>query len=151
MMFITMLMAFDVLLTNFFIKSFVGLNFQNSGQEITESFSTGFLADAFRREYRDPLGVMTYLHQKLCAYTEAWDPDKYYFPGVAGVQTSGSGKSKSFITLSQKGVYVIYCSFLSENSTGYPKRSAIADYLTTPHLSAMESERRFICFICACL
>ncbi|CAI2192362.1 9870_t:CDS:1 [Funneliformis geosporum] len=125
---------------------------QKENQNVVEKkLYDGTFKEAFRSEYQDPLGVIAYLHQKLCFYTEAWNPDEYYFPGVAGVQTSGSGKSRSFITLSQKGVYVVYCSFLSENSTGYPKRSAIANYLSTNQISAEESELRFISFICACL
>src|SRR5688572_20738715 len=73
-----------------------------------------------------------------------------YRSHITGVQTSGSEKSKSFITISQKDVYVIYCSFMEEDSTEYPKRSAIVNFLSM-RLSATESKLRFVCFIYACL
>jgi hypothetical protein len=60
---------------------------------------------------------------------QKWKSSVYYFPGTSIVQSSGMGKSRAIIDLAHKGVYVFYCSFLMDESSGYPKKSSIASSL----------------------
>ena len=113
--------------------------------------STDVRAAAFKGSYCDPNHLGTYLYGKITKYTKAWDPNEYYFPGVAIIQTTGSGKTKSVTELAKYGVYVIYCSFLKVGSTGFPHRSLIASFLLSNQDSYNEHmEMKYICYINIC-
>ncbi|KAI9316581.1 hypothetical protein DFJ73DRAFT_929305 [Zopfochytrium polystomum] len=85
------------------------------------------LEEAFSRTFADPDEYLEILRRQLLQYAEEYS-DLFYFPGVSIVQTSGSGKSRAITELS-KSFYVVYCSFMRKDSSGYPQRSYIADEL----------------------
>ncbi|KAJ1555818.1 hypothetical protein HK405_012449 [Cladochytrium tenue] len=69
---------------------------------------------------------------KLQGYLGEWDAKAggYYWPGTALIQSSGTGKSRLVRELTAHGIFVVYCSFLQWESSGFPRRSPeIADYL----------------------
>jgi hypothetical protein len=104
-------------------------------------------------EFDKPLSnndmTLLYLKNKLSSYAELWDPDKYYYPGTSIIQTSGSGKSRTVLALAQHGVFVVYCSLMSENSSGFPTRSAVADSLASDKPS--NKEHQFTLYYALCL
>ncbi|KAK9708089.1 hypothetical protein K7432_009833 [Basidiobolus ranarum] len=111
---------------------------------------TGALIQSWSANYEDPNDVLPYIYKKLANMCDSWNPNNYYYPGVAAVQTSGAGKSKTFCSLTKLGTYVVYCSFLSVESTGYPKRSPIADTLSAyEHSDQYEAQLSFLAFIAA--
>lgn len=72
------------------------------------------------------------LHKQLIKLRGRLDKRTYYSPYCALVQSSGVGKSRALMELSQLGVYVCYCSLASSSTTAYPPRTVkLADKLVT--------------------
>ncbi|KAK9766849.1 hypothetical protein K7432_003745 [Basidiobolus ranarum] len=91
---------------------------------------TGALIQSWSANYEDPNDVLPYVYKKLANMCDSWNPYNYYYPGVAAVQTSGAGKSKTFCR--------------------YPKSSPIADTLSAyEHSDQYEAQLSFLAFITA--
>ncbi|KAI9356577.1 hypothetical protein DFJ73DRAFT_231130 [Zopfochytrium polystomum] len=109
------------------------------------------LSSAFHQNFLDPHGYIPRLRKDLEESADGWHTNSYYYPGVTLVQTSGSGKSRAVAQLASRiskdkdGLRVVYCSFMQPGSTGYPKRSKIADKLV---LCQDESEFKY--YFAAC-
>jgi hypothetical protein len=88
--------------------------------------------------------ALNHLHRKLGEFAGQWNANTFYYPGSSIIQTSGSGKSKTVCALSQLGVFVIYCSFMGQSATGYPKRSSVADILADANDTTQIKEEQFI-------
>ncbi|KAJ1565944.1 hypothetical protein HK405_011283, partial [Cladochytrium tenue] len=98
---------------------------------------------AFKREFKDPDNYVNRLYEDLERYAKAWERGGYYFPGASIIQTSGSGKSRAMRELAKHGVYVVYCSFMKGDASGFPRRSDIAEELLRPETS-------FLAYFLAC-
>ena len=109
--------------------------------------TTDSVTNAFSRMYNDKTGARAKALKTLSEHSKSWDHTKYYFPGTAVVQSSGSGKSRMLTSMHECGVYVVYCSFLEDLATGYPKRSNFANDLLENEYSSMEF--RFLSFYLA--
>ncbi|KAI9325467.1 hypothetical protein DFJ73DRAFT_965817 [Zopfochytrium polystomum] len=109
-----------------------------------------YVKRAFQREFTDPLHYLISFRKELEKAASGWK-DKYYYPGVSLIQTSGSGKSRAVaqlaIPISKKmpGLFVVYCSFMAKDASGFPGRSKIADRL----LAAVD-ESDFMRYFAAC-
>ncbi|KAI9336654.1 hypothetical protein DFJ73DRAFT_20226 [Zopfochytrium polystomum] len=99
----------------------------SSPHDVFQDYDKIELEEAFSRTFADPDEYLEILRRQLLQYAEEYS-DRFYFPGVSIVQTSGSGKSRAIAELS-KSFYVVYCSFMRKDSSGYPQRSYIADEL----------------------
>ncbi|KAJ3336557.1 hypothetical protein HDU83_009326, partial [Entophlyctis luteolus] len=87
------------------------------------------LRAAFERPFEDPAKYLDAMENTIRRYASEYNPEKHYFPGASLVQTSGSGKSRAMIKMADKGLFVVYCSFMNASSSGFPRRSKIADTL----------------------
>jgi hypothetical protein len=104
----------------------------------------GHLEGHFEKKLPDNNTALNHLHDKLGDFAKLWNAKDYYYPGTSIIQTSGSGKSKTVCALSQLGVFVVYCSFMGENASGYPKRSSVANILADAKDTTAEKENQFI-------
>jgi len=105
---------------------------------------------AFERPYNDISGARAHAFLTLSEYARKWDRNSWYYPGTAIVQSSGSGKSKMVLSMTELDVYVFYCSFMSSTSSRVPARSAFAHYFLG-NFPGSESELllRFLSFFLA--
>ncbi|KAI9352536.1 hypothetical protein DFJ73DRAFT_830066 [Zopfochytrium polystomum] len=84
------------------------------------------LSSAFHQDFLDPHGYIPRLRKDLEESADGWHTNSYYYPDKDGLR-------------------VVYCSFMQPGSTGYPKRSKIADKLV---LCQDESEFKY--YFAAC-
>ncbi|KAJ1542873.1 hypothetical protein HK405_009672, partial [Cladochytrium tenue] len=101
-----------------------------AGPDPTTSFANN-LEKAFVRSFDDPDGYLAVLKSDLEEYAGDCGA-QHYFPGVAIIQASGSGKSRAVMELTKQGLYVVYCSFMPAGWSGFPRRSTIANSLLDP-------------------
>ena len=70
-----------------------------------------------------------YLKDQIKILMDKYNPIDYYGPFTTLCQASGFGKSRASYNLVDEGMYVVYCCLRPESSSGYPKRSCLADFL----------------------
>ncbi|KAI9356592.1 hypothetical protein DFJ73DRAFT_758632, partial [Zopfochytrium polystomum] len=78
-----------------------------------------YVKRAFQREFTDPLHYLISFRKELEKAASGWK-DKYYYP-VAQLAIPISKK--------MPGLFVVYCSFMAKDASGFPGRSKIADRL----------------------
>ncbi|KAI5064535.1 hypothetical protein GOP47_0021205 [Adiantum capillus-veneris] len=72
------------------------------------------------------------LHNQLVKHRATMASDVHYSPYCALVQSSGMGKSRALMELSELDVYVCYCSLASHTATAFPPRTGgLADKLAS--------------------
>ncbi len=108
---------------------------------LVKAFNTHFKAK------EDPAEV---IKESLDDYAKNWNPDDYYFPGTSIIQSSGIGKSRNIIDLWKHGVFVFYCSFMSTQAQGYPRRTAVAKAILSED-SEEDLQQNFIAYFAACI
>ncbi|KAJ3341897.1 hypothetical protein HDU83_006382 [Entophlyctis luteolus] len=102
------------------------------------------LRTAFERPFEDPAKYLDAIVNTIRLYASAYNPMDYYFPAVSLVQTSGSGKSRAMIQMADRGLFVVYCSFMRFSSSGFPRRTKIANNLLKFH------KNLFLLYFAAC-
>lgn len=75
------------------------------------------------------LDSRSFLSHKIKLMIENFQKYNYYAPYTVVCQSSGFGKSRACTSLAEIDFYVVYCCLRKKDSTGYPKRSCLADNL----------------------
>lgn len=91
-----------------------------------------------------------YLNDQIKILMDKFNPIDYYGPFTTVCQASGFGKSRACYSLVDVGFYVVYCCLRLESSSGYPKRSCLADFLlsnTTEQAITIRYKKYFNTFI----
>ncbi len=108
------------------------------------------LVEAFNTHFKGEVDPAKLIKESLDDYAKKWHPDYDYFPGTSIIQSSGIGKSRNIIDLWKHGVFVFYCSFMSEQAQGYPRRTEVAKAILSEE-SEEDLQQNFIAYFAACI
>lgn len=128
-------------------SSAVASAFQASEKKRYQSPKDESVEKAFGLEFVDNNHLVDRILEQLREMASAWDESIYYSPCTSFVQSSGCGKSRTVFEIAKKA-FVFYVSFMPSASSGYPRRSLIADYLgqrlaAATVIQAAEKYRKF--------
>ncbi|CAF1114051.1 unnamed protein product, partial [Brachionus calyciflorus] len=73
----------------------------------------------------------TFLSNELKNMIDKYKHNSYYGPFSVICQSNGFGKSRVCASLTENNFYVVFCCLRPKESTGYPKRSILAEKLTS--------------------
>ncbi len=105
---------------------------------------------AFNAHFKGKEDPVEVIKASLDEYVDKWQPDYDLFPGRTIIQSSGMGKSRNIIDLWKHGVFVFYCSFMSEQAQGYPGRTEVANRLLSGRTEE-DVKQNFIAYFAACI
>lgn len=101
----------------------------NKEKEIVQELTKESFKIKIRKNAALEFSSEQYLADKIRMLISKYD-SKYYGPFTTLCQSSGFGKSRACEALVNQNFYVVYCCLRAQNSTGYPPRSCLANYLT---------------------
>src|SRR5438034_4621987 len=113
------------------------------------------LQRAFHRPEGGQRNVAKPVYDQIVKYYREYDDSVYGSPYTSIVGPSGIGKSFVIQSIARQGLaYVIYVSLAEPSSKAYPRRSLLAQSMTSSHPSYTETERAamttfFECYIAA--